>query len=153
MNNNGLHWRIAAFDALTVHELHDVLRLRTDVFVVEQNCAYAEVDGADPTALHVMGRTTDGALAAYARVLAPGSDGLPHIGRVVVHPDHRGAQHARQCMQQALDAVIRTYGSPRCALSAQAHLEGFYASLGFQATSAVYPLDGIPHIDMRKDHG
>lgn len=144
-------WRALEFNALTTLELHDLLQLRTNVFVVEQNCPYLEVDGADPTALHVLGTTSSGELIAYARVLVPGADGLPHIGRVVVQAQHRGAGLGRACMSKAIDAVQGKYGGPRCALSAQAHLQPFYRSFGFIPIGAEYLLDGIPHIDMRKD--
>lgn len=144
-----IHWASVPFAALDVPLLHDILRLRTDVFVVEQQCAYAEVDGADPTAHHIIGRTEDGRTVAYARVLPPGVDGLPHIGRVVVHPDHRGQGLARTCVSEALRTVRTVHGDTPCALSAQAHLLAFYGSFGFRPTGPEYLLDGIPHVDMR----
>ena len=141
-------WTVRAFDELRLHDLYDVLRLRTDVFVVEQQCAYAEVDGMDIDAYHVLGRNADGTLIAYARILPPGGDGMPHIGRVVVHADHRGCGHAHALMQRCILAAGELHGAVGTALSAQAHLHDWYASLGYVAISDTYPLDGIPHVDM-----
>jgi ElaA protein len=143
-------WTIKPFDRLSARELHDALRLRVDTFVVEQRCAYAEVDGRDPEALHVMGHAPDGRLVAYARVLPPSDDAPARIGRVVVVADQRGRGLAHHLMERALDAVQRIGGSGRCILSAQAPLEGFYAAHGFRRTSADYDWDGIPHVDMER---
>lgn len=146
-----LHWIVRPFADLSLQELHDLLRLRTDVFVVEQHCAYAEVDGLDPEAHHVLGTTSDGTLIAYARILPPGTDGPPHIGRVVVATPMRGQGLSRLLMEQAIAQAARIHGHTRSVLSAQAHLRGFYASLGYRPVSEEYLLDGIPHVDMRRD--
>jgi len=141
-------WTVIPFDRLSVHELHAVMKLRVDVFVVEQQCPYAEIDGQDPEAWHVLGTTADGTLAAYARILPPDEHGLPHIGRVVVHPEFRGRQLSRAVMNVCFEELERIHGSRRSALSAQEHLQRFYASLGYVAVSAPYVWDGIPHVDM-----
>ncbi|MBL0127318.1 MAG: GNAT family N-acetyltransferase [Flavobacteriales bacterium] len=138
------------FDELTVRELHDILRLRVDVFVVEQACAYAEVDGKDPSAIHVMGWSGDD-LIACARILPPEPDGLPHVGRVVVAADHRGKGLAQRMMDRIMEILDSTYGSKRSELAAQAHLQKFYERSGYVRVSEEYPWDGIPHVDMR--HG
>ncbi|MBL7951166.1 MAG: GNAT family N-acetyltransferase [Flavobacteriales bacterium] len=143
-------WTIRSFEDLTVQQLHDLLRLRVDVFVVEQHCPYPELDGADHDATHLLLHDASG-LVAYARVLPPGTDGLPHIGRVVVRMDRRGQGIASALMQQALTVVEARHGTKRSALAAQAHLERFYAQHGFRRTGADYLLDGIPHVDMRRD--
>lgn len=140
-----------AFDELAVLELHDLLRLRTDVFVVEQACAYAEIDGRDPAALHIIGRNDAGAIIAYARILPPVADDLPHVGRVVVRADHRGQGISAALMEHALEQLIMHYGSRRSELAAQAHLEGFYQRFGYVRLGPDYPWDGIPHVDMRRD--
>ncbi len=145
---NGITWTALRFNALDLAALHDLLKLRVDVFVVEQRCAYAELDGADPDAVHVLGREAGGALVAYARILPPDAHGLPHIGRVVVHPEHRGRGLAKAVMQACFAELERTRGDRRNALSAQAHLTALYASLGYEATSGIYDWDGIPHVDM-----
>ena len=142
-----MRWTVRTFDELTVHELHALLRLRTDVFVVEQRCAYAEVDGTDPDALHVLGHR-DGELLAYARILPPTADDVPHIGRVVVRADVRNQGLGRELVRTTLAAARQRHGTDRSALSAQAHLTGLYRSLGYITVSAIYDLDGIPHVDM-----
>lgn len=143
-----LLWSVKAFDALDGKELYAVLRLRVDVFVVEQRCIYPELDGEDGHALHILGHTADGVLAAYARILPPGADGLPHLGRFVVHPEHRGQGHAHTLVRMAIAEAQRWTGLGSCALAAQTHLEAFYAQHGFQRKGADYDWDGIPHVDM-----
>lgn len=145
---NTITWTATAFDRLSVHELYELLKLRTDVFVVEQQCPYPELDGTDLAALHLAGRTSDGKLIAYARILPPDEHGMPHIGRVVVDPAHRGHQLGRAVMEACLRELERSHGSRRSAVSAQEHLQRFYASLGYVPVSAPYVWDGIPHIDM-----
>ncbi|MEO8590856.1 MAG: GNAT family N-acetyltransferase [Flavobacteriales bacterium] len=146
-----MDWKTRPFDALTLRDLHDVMRLRVDVFVVEQRCAYAEIDGRDPEALHILGRSEEGDLIAYARILPPDEHGPPHIGRVIVHADHRRHGLARTLMTIALEALQRGYGSRRSALAAQAHLERFYGGFGFVRQGPDYPWDGIPHVDMLRE--
>ena len=149
MNTGTPSWTVLCFQDLGVQRLHALLRLRTDVFVVEQRCAYPELDGRDPEAIHVLGETPDGRLIAYARLLPPDDEGWPHIGRVVVDPAHRGRGLGRKVMLRCLEFLEATRGSRASAISAQEHLRGFYESLGYQAVSEVYDWDGIPHIDMR----
>lgn len=144
-----VHWTVKPFAALSADELYELLRLREEVFVVEQQCIYHDIDGLDQGAVHVLARTEQG-LVAYARVLPPGSDGLPHIGRVLVRMDHRGKGLAGQLMEQCLDVLTTTHGSRRSALAAQAYLQRFYERYGFIRQGPDYLLDGIPHVDMRR---
>jgi ElaA protein len=148
-----MNWTIRTFDELSARELYELIRLRVDVFVVEQNCPYAELDGLDLNAHHVLGHDEEGRLMACARILPPEHGGLPHIGRVVVHPALRGKGLAHELMTNALDALHRIHGSRRSELAAQAHLEAFYAAHGYERTGADYDLDGIPHVDMRRNEG
>lgn len=143
-----LQFSAKSFDELTVHELHDALRLRTDIFVVEQACAYAEIDGRDPASTHVLVKNSADELIAYARIIPPEKNGLPHIGRVVVRSDHRGQGLAHQLMEFTLGTLDQLYGSRRSELAAQSHLEDFYAQHGFIRHGEEYPWDGIPHVDM-----
>lgn len=145
---NDLDLRHRAFAELTLIELHDLMRLRVDVFVVEQQCPYAEIDGLDPSASHMLGYTGSGELVAYARILPPKADGIPHIGRVVVHQEHRSKGLSKQLMLACFEAIEARHGSRRNAISAQAHLVRMYQGLGYHTTSAVYDWDGIPHVDM-----
>ncbi len=139
----------ANLDAATLYE---VLSLRSAVFVVEQDCAYQDLDGLDllEGTVHLVGRS-DGALAAYARVLAPDDEHrAPRIGRVIVRRGTRGQQLGRRLMERALAICARLWPGEAVEIGAQAHLAGFYGSLGFEATSAPYDEDGIPHIAMRR---
>lgn len=144
----GLTWSRRPFDALTLIELHDLMKLRVDVFVVEQACAYAELDGQDRTALHLLGHNAAAELVAYARILPPQTDGLPHLGRIIVRASDRNKGIATTLMHYALEALQDHHGSTRSALAAQAHLEAFYARFGYVRNSENYDWDGIPHVDM-----
>ena len=141
------------FNQLSTRELHDLLKLRIDVFVVEQHCPYPELDGRDLEALHLLGRTADGALIACARILPPAEDGLPRIGRVAVHEAHRAQGIAHALMRFTLDEIEQRYGSNRSKLSAQSHLQAFYAKHGYRPVSDEYLEDGIPHVDMERREG
>jgi ElaA protein len=145
-----IHWRTVPFDALTLREVHDLFKLRVDIFVVEQRCAYPEVDGRDPEALHVLGTNEAGQLVACARILPASSGGLRRIGRVVVHPDLRGSGIAHQLMGHVLNTLKDRFGTRRSMLSAQTQLESLYARHGFARTGPDYDWDGIPHVDMER---
>ena len=138
-----MRWRDQAFAELTVDELYAIIALRERVFVVEQACVYLDADGRDQASRHLW--LEDGAILAYARVVPAGLKlAQVSIGRVIIAPEARGRGLARELMQRALDTVR----GQAVALSAQAHLEQFYASLGFARTSEIYDEDGIPHVDM-----
>ena len=144
-----LAWRWLRFDELSVHDLHALLRLRQEVFVIEQNCLYADIDGLDPQCLHGLGCAADGTLAAYARVVPPGLKfDEPAIGRVIVAPAWRGRSVGGVLMREAIAATQAAYPRAAIRISAQAHLQRFYAGLGFETVSAEYDEDGIPHVDM-----
>ncbi|GAA2187784.1 GNAT family N-acetyltransferase [Micromonospora lupini] len=141
--------RTAGFADLDAHTFHDLLKLRIDVFVVEQHCPYPELDGRDvePGTRHLW-LTDGGAPLAYLRILAD-PDGVARIGRVVVAPAARGGGQAGRLMTAALDLV----GDRPCVLEAQSHLVGFYARHGFTASGPEYVEDGIPHTPMRRTAG
>lgn len=144
-------WSVRSFDELAPIMIHAMYKLRVDVFVVEQTCIYPEVDDGDLSARHVFGLDASGDLVAYARILAPGNDGLPHIGRVIVRQDSRGRGLAHELMSVVLSEVQAMTRSTRAALAAQVHLQAFYEQHGFVASGATYDLDGIPHVDMVRD--
>ncbi|QTF07195.1 GNAT family N-acetyltransferase [Brenneria izadpanahii] len=141
-------WRV---DDLNVYSLHDILALRNKVFIVEQNCPYQDLDGRDlADGNHHITAYHNGRLAAYARLLAPSpAKDAVTIGRVIVAPDVRGMHLGHQLLEHALMACARHWPHKPLYLSAQAHLQDFYAGFGFVATGDVYDEDGIPHIDMR----
>jgi ElaA protein len=152
---DALTWSEVPGPDLDPPTLHDVLALRSAVFVVEQACAYQDIDGLDLVVgtVHVLGHDPGStAIAAYARVLAPDSDhATPRIGRVIVAPASRGRQLARELMTRALGACAERWPGEAVELGAQAHLTGFYASLGFQPVGEPYDEDGIRHQWMRLD--
>ncbi|QQR85435.1 MAG: GNAT family N-acetyltransferase [Flavobacteriales bacterium] len=139
------------FRDLSTAQLHAILKLRVDVFVVEQQCAYAEVDGQDTDAWHVLGLDSQGALMAYARVLPKHGEGAAHIGRVVVHPRMRGTGEAVALMRACFKVLEDIHGSHANHIAAQEYLERFYQRLGYRTVSAPYDWDGIMHIDMVLD--
>jgi ElaA protein len=142
--------RVAAFAELDAATLYALLRLRVDVFVVEQQCPYPELDGRDtePGTRHVW--VSDGGAdddpVAYLRILGD-SDGAARIGRVVVAKHARGDGHAGRLMTEALALI----GDRPCVLEAQSYLVGFYARYGFSPTGPEYVEDGIPHVPMRRE--
>ncbi|ANL65923.1 GCN5-related N-acetyltransferase protein [Rhizobium phaseoli] len=139
---------LKSVDELPARELYDLLKMRVDVFVVEQNCPYPELDGKDIDALHLR-LMEGGELLASARILKPHEPQDPvKIGRVVVSPAHRGKRLGDALMSEAISACERLYPANPIALSAQAHLRRFYEAFGFVVASEEYLEDGIPHIDM-----
>lgn len=137
-----------AFDELSNSTLYAMLQLREQVFVVEQNCPYLDLDGLDDQCLHVVG-LWDEAVVATTRILPPGLK-YPEasVGRVVTSQSVRGTGIGRALMAATLDAVATRFGPCAIRLSAQSYLVGFYESFGFVKASEEYLEDNIPHIDM-----
>ncbi|MBT8321145.1 MAG: GNAT family N-acetyltransferase [Eudoraea sp.] len=141
---------VKPFDQLSLEELYQLLELRSEVFIVEQDCAYQDVDGKDQAALHLMGYEGK-ILVAYARIFPPGAYfDKASVGRVVVKGTHRGKALGLQLMQVVLDTVKKEYNTSEISLSAHTYLKKFYTDLGFKATGEEYLEDGIPHILMEK---
>ncbi|MGV3638718.1 MAG: GNAT family N-acetyltransferase [Flavobacteriales bacterium] len=141
-------WTFQRFQDLGPERVHALFKARVDVFVVEQQCPYPEVDDDDLRSIHVIG-THHHELVAYARIIpARAAEDLPHVGRVLVTASHRGRGIAHRLMHAVRDQLRRMYGSARSALAAQQHLQGFYAAHGYVPVGDVYDLDGIPHVDM-----
>jgi len=146
-----LTWQTKPFDALSLHEFHDLLQLRIDVFVVEQDCPYPELDNKDQTSFHLLGQTEANEIVAYARILPPGlSYAEVSVGRVVVKESARGHQLGRALMLEAIQFIANYFGQVPIRISAQVYLTDFYLSLGFQIEGEEYLEDGIPHIEMVK---
>ncbi len=145
-----IFWEIKALDELTLLELHDLLRVRLDIFVVEQNCPYSEIDGMDPLCTHVIGKTEAGELIATARIAPAGTIYSEcSIGRVVVKEEFRQFKIGKELMDISIDYCESTMKVKTIKIAAQLYLKKFYSSLGFEQISDVYPWDGIDHIDMR----
>ena len=140
---------IEEFNALTAKQLFEIYKLRSEVFIVEQNCAYQDIDDMDASAKHVMLFDKD-VLAAYARILPPGiSYKEPAIGRVVVKKTFRGKDLGKLLMQQCINQLQDTYTNSEIVISAQSYLLKFYSDLGFKAEGKEYLEDDIPHTKMR----
>lgn len=137
------------FAALTLAELYALLHLRSEVFVVEQTCAFQDMDGHDQAALHLLGYTEAGELAAYARLFEAGrSYAQVSIGRVVTAPRYRGQGLGRQLLREAIGQCEALFGAQPIKIGAQQYLRAFYESFGFVAEGPGYLEDGIPHVHM-----
>lgn len=141
-------WHIKTFQELTASELYAILRIRAEIFVVEQTCVYQDVDNKDPKAYHLW-TEEDGEVTAYLRILQKGVS-YPEIaiGRVLVKETHRRRGLAEEMMQTAISFVEKELGEDVIRISAQRYLQKFYEKLGFVQTSEVYLEDGIEHIEM-----
>jgi ElaA protein len=142
-----IEFKIKLFKDLLITELYEVLKLRSEVFVVEQNCVYLDADGKDEMALHVLG-FVDEKLVAYARVFGPGLyfDNTS-IGRVIVHPKFRMYGYGHLLIDKAIEVSKHIDKGP-ITISAQQYLEKFYLGHGFKTVSDMYLEDDIPHIEM-----
>lgn len=139
------------FQELTTNELYQILQLRSEVFVVEQDCVYQDIDGKDAKALHVLGIKND-ILVAYTRIFKPGFYfEEASIGRVVVKKTERKHQYGYDIMRASMEAIKNTYNETTIKISAQTYLKTFYTNLGFQEVGDGYLEDGIPHIGMVKN--
>ena len=145
-----ISFKIKRFNELSTSELYSLLQLRSEVFVVEQNCVYQDVDGKDDNAIHVLG-FLDNELASYSRIFDKGIYfEEASIGRVVVSPKHRDKKLGHDLMQVSIGAVKEHFNENNITISAQEYLKKFYESHGFVQTSEMYLEDDIPHIQMKK---
>ena len=136
-----------SFRQLTTDELYELLRVRSKVFVVEQNCVYQDLDGDDQKATHLW-LTLDDKIVALARVCPAGTHMTEiSIGRVIT--TERGKGYGKQIMLHAIDAAIEHFGATLIDIEAQEYAKGFYEGVGFKQSSDTFMLDGIPHIKMR----
>lgn len=143
-------WQISTWQELGRDEVYAILRCRVDVFVVEQQCAYGELDGKDRAALHLAGRDKSGDIVAYARILPPlpGFPG-PAIGRILVARHARGNKLGKELVRKAIEVCRQKFGRQPIFISAQLPLKNYYASLGFVPQGKPYNEDGIRHIRMQ----
>jgi ElaA protein len=144
-------WHFAPFSALSAEALHRILALRADVFVVEQNCPYADPDAKDRVSHHLWAEDEQGNVVAVARVVPPGTSyAEPSIGRVATAAAVRRTGLGRELMLRALHHVQQLHPGDDVVISAQHYLLRFYAEFGFEPEGDVYDEDGIPHLQMRK---
>jgi ElaA protein len=171
-----IDWRFARFDELSPREIHDLYRARAAIFVVEQNCAFQDLDGADPECWHLLGYgpspqpspkaegakspsplgegRDEGQLLAYARLVPPGVKfDEPSIGRVVTTQAARGTGRGRALMKEAIARAEKLWPGRPIRIGAQQRLERFYEDFGFVTASAPYDEDGILHVEMVRPAG
>lgn len=143
-----MNWKLKKFDELTTSQLYTILKARVDVFVVEQQCPYPELDRFDEQALHLYLEEHD-QIKAYARLL-PKNSRYPEasIGRVLVVEQFRGKGYANMLMEKAVTFITTEWKEQKIKLQAQTYLQHFYESFGFKLITKPYVEDGIPHIDM-----
>ena len=143
-----IEWLFTPFAGLSVTQVHDLYRLRSEVFVVEQKCPFQDIDGADPDCWHLLG-TRDGELVAYCRLVPPGTKyPEPSIGRVVTGARARRTGCGRELMREALARADKLWPGKPIRIGAQRYLERFYGGYGFAQASEPYDEDGIMHIEM-----
>lgn len=142
-----MEWKLKKFDELTTEELYGILKLRVEIFVVEQDCAYQDLDDKDQCTYHLFLEDED-EIIAVLRILPENVafDDMA-IGRIVVRKSHRGQGIARAMMKMAMDFIVKDLGKRRIRLSGQAYLVDFYNGLGFKRVSDEYLEDGIPHFE------
>ncbi len=143
-----MNWKTKTFSELNNYELYEILKLRSKVFVVEQNCVFLDMDDKDQKSLHVMGFEND-VLMAYSRLVPAGvSYKEVAIGRVVTDPEYRRKNAGRELMALSIDKLYEAFGKQEIRIGAQCYLRDFYESFGFAKDGEEYLEDGIPHIEM-----
>ena len=144
-----ISWIWQRFDEISGTQMHEILATRQKIFVVEQQCLYQDADELDQKSWHLIGRDANGELIAYARLNFPGTRyAEPSFGRVLTVQAARGLGLGRQIVQQCLEKCSAEYPDRDIRISAQAYLEQFYQTFGFEVTSQPYDDEGIEHVDM-----
>lgn len=149
-NNKNIHWSLSCFDDLDMQTLYDILKLRSEVFVLEQHCIYQDVDGKDQKAIHLQGLCDD-RLVAYCRLFKSGdyySDAS--IGRVVIAAEYRKFGFGHQLIDKAVELLKEKFGENQITISAQLYLKSFYENHGFIQISDEYLDANIAHIEMKR---
>ena len=143
-----MDWKMKRFEELTTTELYEILRVRAEVFVVEQTCIYQDLDEKDKKAYHLFCEE-EGKILAYLRILDKGvSYSEISIGRVLTTENNRKKGLAREMMKKAINFICKDLGEKQIRISGQLYLQVFYESLGFQTVSEMYLEDDIPHVEM-----
>lgn len=144
-----IKWSIKKFNELTLDELYDMIALRVEVFVIEQNCPYQDLDGKDKLSFHLLGKDLEGNIVSTLRILPKGvSYSEVSIGRVVTSEKIRSWKKGHELMKTAMDFITEAYPNQNVRLSAQTQLINYYGKHSFVATGKTYLEDGIPHSEM-----
>ena len=148
-----INFTCLAFKQLSLDQLYDIMALRQEVFVVEQNCCYLDADGKDQLSMHLMGYADNGKLAAYARIIPKGIsyEKYTAIGRVLTSSAFRGQGLGKALMENCLNEMESLFANEPIKISAQTYLIRFYESFGFKTTGDTYLEDDIPHIAMVRE--
>ena len=149
-----MHWVLKKYKELTTNEFHNILQLRINVFVVEQNCPYPELDGKDKLAYHFFATADENSeqVVAYTRIFKPGDYyDKAAIGRVVVHADYRKEKLGHTLIKKSIEQIDQLFKTSEIKIGAQTYLKKFYEAHGFKKIGADYIEDGIPHIYMLRD--
>lgn len=147
-----IKFEVKSFQELTVTELYSILKLRFDVFVIEQACIYDELDGYDMGAFHIQMKDEEGALIGYSRFFIPGVRyAEASLGRVVIQKHLRGKGLADELMNETLKQLFAKSGHQKIKIAAQAYLKNFYGKFGFIPITKPYDWDGILHYDMVRE--
>lgn len=143
-----MKWNLKKFNELTITELYNILKERTKVFIVEQDCPYLEVDGKDTQSYHLF-LDKEGEIIAYLRILPSGvSYPEASLGRVLVKKEYRGLGLGKELLKRGIDFIQNELKETTIKIQAQNYLNKLYSSFGFQTVSNIYLEDNIPHIDM-----
>lgn len=143
-------WKIKKYNELSASELYSILKVRQEVFIVEQTCYYLDADGYDELAVHIWCET-EGSISAYCRIFDSGIKFTEaSLGRVLTHPHYRNRNLGKALVKIALSAIETRFTAPGVRISAQDYLLRFYNDFGFQDTGKKYLEDGIPHTEMYK---
>ena len=147
-----MNFTVKKFQELTTSELYEILQLRSEVFVVEQDCVYQDVDGKDQKALHILGFKND-KIVAYTRLFDSGQYfDTPSIGRVVVKDTERKFGYGHDLIKASIQAIVENYKETKITISAQTYLQKFYESHSFVKVGEEYLEDDIPHIKMIRNN-
>ena len=147
-----MKWFLKTFDQLSLNEFYSILKLRIDIFVVEQNCPYPELDNKDQLAHHLF-CINNNEVIAYTRIFKPGDYYVQAaFGRVVVHENFRKQELGKKLIEQTINETYKLYGKTPIKIGGQVYLKKFYESFGFQQKGEGYLEDGIPHIYMILDN-
>ena len=143
-----MEWKIKKFNQLNTLELYDILKAREEIFIIEQECLYYDIDSKDLDAIHIFAME-EGQVACYLRILGRGTryDEVS-IGRVITRPAYRRKGYGEQMMKRAIQYVEEVMGESEIRISAQTYLEKFYGNVGFEVVSDVYLEDGMDHFEM-----
>jgi ElaA protein len=148
-----MEWSFKEYNELKLSELYELLRLRSSVFVVEQSCAYLDLDGKDDLATHLVGYQKK-KIIAYSRIFAPGviEKNYARIGRIVTRKKNRGKGIGYSLVQKSIQFCKEKFGNKIIKISAQVYLKNFYNQCGFVEKGKIYMEDGIPHCAMYFNH-